>query len=368
MSALISTQPQRSGLRQDRDTYIDFLRGAVIVDMFLIHYARFFWPPIGLLLNYLDIAMDGFLLLSGFVTAQHFVSRFAREPSETTNRLLGRACKLLIVQYILVLLVSYPHFLLVTSHSDDPAGLLFLRQSFLFENQVGLLHILPLFVLTSAMSPALLWMARRRWESYALIASAAAFWIAQLSPGLRGDAVFPFLLWQIYFVLGFWCGALYSRNDHSLPISLKAFHITAWSLLGLAVVLKHSRHAGLFIQEVAPFLDVNRFPLSVGGLINGLALVSIALSLTAASWTYLASTRLVSTLSAFGRNSLLLFAIHVCFAKAADVIFLRLNASVLLVYALIVVNFIVSYRVACHFDRQQTLSTRPLKALHLLFR
>ena len=83
-------------------------------------------------------------------------------------------------------------------------------------NQIGLLHILPTFIPLFAISPAVLFALARGWDGGLLLVSMALFCVGHFHPHLLDlgqPTIFPFILFQLYFVMGCVLGKLTRQRD-----------------------------------------------------------------------------------------------------------------------------------------------------------
>src|SRR4030095_16323289 len=254
-----------SSARTTRDPYIDFLRGVVIIDMILIHYSPYLASPLAKVLNVSDIAMEGFLLVSGFMTGRHYLPGFVQRPERVTTALLTRAIKLTVVQYFLIFAASYPQFLLLRSEAHDMSPGTFLLDSLLFRNQVGLMHILPLFIALSIVSPILLFLVARNGDWLLIAGSVMIFWLGHTKPSwfiYGSPAIFPIALWQVYFLLGIWLGARAQRCSAYMIENTTRVFLVIPVLLAAVLVLKYGDHIGLPGTLGSHLPYVTRFPLT----------------------------------------------------------------------------------------------------------
>ena len=316
--AELAAPPQRLGI-------VDFLRGVVIVDMMLVHYD--YLVPLGWLrkaINYSDIAMEGFLTLAGFMVGYHYLERYRRDRGGASRSLLGRAASLYGIHALMVLTISLPlalQFGASVTGGDPPwrhvLGLLLLVR------QEGLMHILPTFIPLFVAAIPMLALLNRGHSGLVLAGSVTLFAVGTERPGLLDigtRAVFPVILWQVYFVLGLLAGARIRAGKRPLFREARAHALVAAATLVLAAWAYHGHHVAPGWDAVRErlHLHVRRFPLSPLGFVYGASLLSLlvctALSLRARIER---SGLLQHTFGIMGRHSLAAFVIHVYFAKAA---------------------------------------------------
>src|SRR5262245_57583507 len=122
---------------------IDFLRGIAILEMVVTHFAAFYPVPLEKAVTYTETAMALFVLLAGFMVGWQYPS-FKQSPREQTLSLWKRALRVVAAQYVLILTLGVPLFLIGMPHMGNAHSLpVFLLQSATFYNQLGLLHVLP---------------------------------------------------------------------------------------------------------------------------------------------------------------------------------------------------------------------------------
>ena len=356
MSSAHASEPAR------RDIFVDFVRGIVIVDMLLVHYRPYFPEILRQAVSYSDVAMEGFLLLSGYMTGRHYLKRYRSNPPGTTTALWRRSAKLLVVQFILILTVSVPHFALVHPAAGGSALQQFVIDSMLFRNQVGLLHILPLFIALSMLNPGLLWLSSRGWGVVLAAASVLAFWAGRsgFTAFDYGEApIFPILLWQLYYVIGYGIGTRERRDQPAFAFVTPGI-VAGMFLIGL--LLKHG-------SGVIPALpDPTKFPLSAAGVWWGLSLVAMIVVTARWLWPFLSTTSVARIIALYGRNSLLFFAIHVYFAKTLVVLAVRVSPGTIMWWPVIALNFIAAAYVLRLFERPAATNSRgPVRQMKLLF-
>lgn len=341
-----------------RDEFVDFVRGVVIVDMLFVHYRPFFAEILQPALSYSDLAMEGFLLLSGYMTGAHYLARYRTDPDKTTHSLWRRCLNLLAVQYLLIFTVSVPHFALTHRAGTDPSLWQFVVDSVLFRNQVGLLHILPLFIALSALNPVMLWLSSRGLDWMLFSGSVVAFAMgrAGFTAFNYGDTpIFPLLLWQLYYVIGYGIGTRTPRTSRAFG------WLTPLRVLGFVAIGLLLKHGARFFPMLP---DPTKFPLSAAGVWWGLSLVTLMILAARQSWPLLAETRFARVMALYGRNSLMMFVIHVYFAKALDVVALRVPLGPVLYWSLIGLNFVAAYYLARVTERPALRDvTRPAHAM-----
>ena len=135
-----------------RSEVIDYLRGMAIIDMMFVHYSQYINIVPGLnvakIINYSDFAVEGFIFLFGMMIGSHYYPKFLKEKNTVLKRILQRVFHFITIQYVMIITVSLPVALIIgDEYTRGESVKVFIAQSFLFINQVSLLHILPTFIL-----------------------------------------------------------------------------------------------------------------------------------------------------------------------------------------------------------------------------
>jgi len=343
-------------MNDNRDTFIDFLRGLAIVDMILVHYAGNFPEVISKFIIYHDIAMEGFLLLSGVIVGMHYLPLFIADRSSTVKTIYLRTFKLCLIQYIMIVSISLPEFIL-RSGSIDCAGIGdFLLDSFTFSNQIGLIHILPTFIPLFILSPLFIYLLSRNFDYILLLGSAFFFLIAQWNPYLFNyddKTIFPVVLWQIYFVAGCCLGKVALGNGTSMPRHKRALFIVSLITLTAALFFRHSTS---ICPLIATFMNrysisIQRFPLNIYGLIWGSLLWLFIYMAAAQFWSGIRNTKFVDWTALFGRNSLMTFVLHVYFAKTISFTHILFGSNMTINYTGILLNIGVTYYLLLKYEQ-----------------
>jgi hypothetical protein len=292
---------------------VDFLRGIAILEMVVAHFARYFPPTVGKTIGYSETAMALFVLLAGFVVGWQ-QPQFEREPRAQTLGLWNRALRVYIAQALLILAVGLPlHLAGVPLHDGQFDSGQFLWRSFTFQNQIGLLHILPTFIPLFLVSPLILLCLWHGAAALLLAASVALFAWGVWSPHALdvGDpTIFPFLLFQAYFVAGCLIGYGAQRAGTLTPrhAARLAMISLAWLLMVIAVVHGH----------VVPPGSLRFHPLNLTGFVYHVSILAALWLGCTALWPRIQSHALTAVVLRFGRHALLTFVLHVIFAKGLE--------------------------------------------------
>ncbi|MDD5232433.1 MAG: OpgC domain-containing protein [Syntrophales bacterium] len=321
-----------------RDGMIDLLRGIAFLDMMLVHFSHYLPRLPEKIINYSDFAIEAFIVLSGYVVGRRFPF-YLQQPRTMTIRLWRRAGELYLVQCILILSVSVPMFCLKNPSGDVPV---FLIQSLLLLNQVGLIHILPTFIPLLLISPVILLGFRRNLNWLVMAASVAVFAAGNVHPYLLDvgeNTIFPFILWQIYFVAGCFLGA--GNFSDRLPAERRFVIAGTLLIIVLSVRFAHAIPPPWF----------SKFPLNALGLAYGSSLLYFIYS--SAALIRRRSTGkpllLFSIVSMFGKYSLLAFVLHAYTERLTGIISSGFRNPVV-DYGLIITGVAVIYGILSVYD------------------
>ena len=178
--------------------------------------------------------MEGFLFLAGFTIGWHYLPKFRQNKWAAASVLWGRAGKIVLIHYLMILTISLPfwsYFYLQTVDQVIDFGL----SSFLFLNQIPILHILPTFVPLFVLSPALLYLLSRNWDWWLPAGSLALFGIFVSDPNALSygeNRIFPVILWQVYFVFGCFLGKRVSEAGIAFQRPVDAGVCPVWTVSG----------------------------------------------------------------------------------------------------------------------------------------
>jgi len=292
---------------------IDFLRGIAILEMVAAHFSRYFPPAVGKAVGYTETAMALFVLLAGFVVGWQR-PQFAAAPRAQTLAMWNRALRIFVAQSLLILTLGLPlHLAGVPAHDNAFGTVEFLWRSFTFENQIGLLHILPTFIPLFLVSPLILLGLSRSGGWLVLGLSVAVFCVGLRDPhalDLGAPTIFPFLLFQLYFVIGCLLGsAAQRRQSLALPRSAAlAIGAALWLLAVMVIVHGHVLPAG----------SLGFHPLNLPGFLYHASILLALCLATLACWPRFGHSRSARLIQLFGRNALLAFVLHVYFAKGIE--------------------------------------------------
>lgn len=329
---------------------LDFMRGLSIIDMMMVHYSNFFnlapGVNLGKVIRYSDFAIEGFTLIAGFVVGQHYFKRFKTDENTAVKRLIERVFEIIKVYYLLVLTISVPLALLVgqqITKSDAFWG--FVAKSVFFLNQVELLHILPTFIPFFLLAIPSLYLLKREQDAIVLASSIGLFAVGNIYPHpfpFGEKAIFPVILWQIYFVIGILLGKRYQAGSGTLYSENIKVHFSLASILFLVMSFVYFGHQlfpawGDIRMEYG--LTIRKFPLNYWGFLYHGSILYLVWCVTSFSWELINKTKACSLVLSFGKHSLSVFVIHAYFAVAAS--YLAPNFF-MIPQLLIVMNFAVT--------------------------
>lgn len=341
-----------------RSQSVDIFRGIVIVDMMLMHFAGD-QEILGLPVQMVDFAVEGFLFLAGFTIGWHYLQKFQRDRRAVAIALWVRAGKLALIHYVMILTISLPFWSYFQFQTTDQA-IEFARSSFLFLNQVPILHILPTFIPLFLLSPVLLYFMSRDWDWCLPIASLALFGVFVSNPNaltIGENRIFPVILWQVYFVFGCVLG---KRMREEETVVSNGLLFLAVFLFSLCLIVKYGGHFSTIRDWKQTYnLYPKKFPLNPLGLAYGSALLA----------SVFAIFRLVSNrvgignpafgiFSLIGRQSLLVFFLH-AYAVFEVRALTMLGASSLFVFATLALSFWGIVGLTKVVDRKATEDALP---------
>lgn len=335
-----------------RSLFVDWFRGLAILDMMLVHYSNWLdevgLNVLGKFVRYTDFAVEGFVFVAGVMVGSRYLEKFRTDKHSVVKGLLRRVAGLVGVQYAMIITLSLPVALLVGSELTGADSVWqFAMKSFLFLNQVPLLHILPTFIPFFLLSIPLLYALSRGMDVWGGALSGALFVIGQWYPYLpvvpAESAIFPPMLWQAYFVAGVLAGKHESSLKKWLGRYAKGNLVGAIAVCLLTAFICHGHHLVPWWEDVrtAYGVVVRKFPLNLWGLLYHGSIVYLIMSVSIAVWGRLKTTELVHTyVGGLGRHSLAIFIGHVYVCFLVTYVFGHVMPVAL---ALIVVNVMGSF-------------------------
>jgi hypothetical protein len=338
-------------MENDRNQIIDFFRGIAIGDMIFVHFTGYFPVFAGKILSYTDMAIEGFVLLSGFMIGQHYYPRYVEDRKEVTGRLFNRTFQILLIQYLLIFTINLPlYYVLYDKIRETESVSVFLVKSMLFLNQIGLMHILPTFIPLFLISPAILYLINKKLTPLLVVCSISLFVLGNKYPyalDLSDKTIFPFILWQIYFVAGCFLGKEAYLKGKICPKNIKAYFWISMFALFIAVFIKHAK--------VIPPSFTSKFPLNALGLLYGGSFLFVIYTVTLKYWDrLLGKTRIFNYyIPLLGRHSLLAFVVHVYTARILLLLNQSYGLSSYLNYLLIVASVVGIYIVIFVYDGKE---------------
>jgi hypothetical protein len=295
-------------MKNNREEIIDFFRGLAILDMILVHFLIYFPNPIRKIISYTDVAIEGFILLFGFMIGGHYYAKYLKDKKEVIKRLFHRIIQILIIQYIFIITINLPAYYLINESfkKNDSIGI-FVLKSTIFWNQIGIIHILPTFIPFLMISPLIHFVFKKNLINILIILSIVLFIVGNKYPYLLnyGDkTIFPVILWQIYFVLGCWLGYYAHIYKRLTPKNLKTYLYISIMFLCTMMLVKHAKY-------ISPLLT-SKFPLNTLGFLYGSSILLFIYVITIKFWeNIIRPSILKSIICLFGRQSLFIFVLHV---------------------------------------------------------
>ncbi len=348
-----------------RNQVIDFLRGIIIIDMMLVHYSDYFNfignIPISKLINYSDIAIEGFILLSGYMVGNHYFDKFRQNRASVIRRLLSRAATIFAIHYLMIITISLPLAIIVGTAETKSLPLAdYAIKSFLFLNQVPLLHILPTFIPLFLLVIPILYLLEKGQDFLVLAISVIFFTIGNYYPHLfsPGDkTIFPVILWQIYFVIGITIGKnLFIKKD-KLPINILPCFMLALAIFITSLIIFYGHHFYTAVADIRTEygIVVRKFPLNYWGLFYHGSILLMVSCLTVMFWKHITRFKTATgIITLFGRHSLFAFIIHVYFAKSLVITNYLFGNPAPLPQVIIFANFLVAIAVLKNIEARRS--------------
>jgi hypothetical protein len=333
---------------------IDFLRGVAIFEMLAAHYAGYLPRGVEKLIDYTETAMALFVLLAGFMVGWGY-RKFARDPAGETKVVWKRALRVLAIQYLMILTLGVPLYLLglpgVGTNQSLPV---FIVQSMAFLNQIGLLHILPTFIPLFAVSPAILLALSRGWDRLMMLLSLGIFCVGHFHPYMLDfgePTIFPFLQFQLYFVVGSVLGKRTKLTGAVPPRKPRRWLLISGLILLATMLLVHGK--------VVPSSLISTHPLNLFGLAYHVPIIATVWLVSVGYWQNLRQLRATAFISRFGRHALLAFVVHVYLAKALIVLNYMVPCPRAANYALILASIAVMNSLVHRYELSQSVARPP---------
>ena len=342
---------------EERNKVIDVYRGVVILNMIILHFSNYFQNPkwLRVIVNNMDFAAEGFIFISGYLIGMHYYGRFVLDAKEVTRRMLFRAFRLVIIQYIIIITITIPYYFFFDL-KDKHEVANFAIKSFLFLNQIPVIHILPTFIPFFLISPILLILLRTKFDYVLAILSVILFILGSnniINLEIGEKAIFPFLLWQIFFVFGCLWGKISYRG-----FNLSKKKLIYWSLILFSICIL-MKYGGYFncINDIKSSLNIypKKFPLNIYGVIYGGAFLLFLYMLITTTWGIISRHNiLLDFLFKIGRNSFLVFVMHVYFYYLLKSFSqMKINSYFISILSLISIDFIYKICIRIEEIRKQ---------------
>jgi hypothetical protein len=351
--------------QSNRLELIDFLRGIAVLEMCVTHFSGYLPPIADKIIPYIETAMALFVVLSGFMVGWE-LPKFSAAQRQQTAVIWKRALRIAVIQFVIVMTLGLTlHLVAIPGAGVGEPLSVFLLRSLTLQNQIGLIHILPTFIPLFLVAPLILWALTRHWDWLVLVVSIGIFCVGHYQPYLLdiGDpTVFPFVLYQLYFVIGCLI-ARRCRDAGRIELAHpKRWLLVAASALTIAMVLVHGKLTPPGLVVIHP---VNLF-----GLAYQLPILATVWLGAMAYLTELRRFPGYALVLQFGRHALLAFVIHVYLAKAIGVANYFSSIPGVVNYVLIVASVMVMSALIDLYERTQTHALVPAWArfVRALFR
>lgn len=347
-------------MNNQRDLIIDFFRGVIIINMIMVHFSSKFPKTLEAIINFADFAIEGFVFLAGFMIGRHYLEKFKKNKNEVIRRLLQRAAKLILIQYIMILTISLP-FYSIFKLNNNYELLNFILSSFLFLNQIPVIHILPTFIPLLITSPLILLMLVDNWNYLLILFSFMLFLLGCYDPyifSLGDKTIFPVVLWQIYFVVGIYFGKLSGSVNNINHNKLLVYAVIIYSF---AFLMKYGGYFNeIHIIKEKFNIYPKKFSLNIYGLIYGASFLFLFYTGTIRLWGILKRHYFFSEIvPLLGRNSLITFVIHAYFVYLIES-FNNLKLNKYVIYVLIVTSFYFTYKIIEQINERNRTGRLPL--------
>jgi hypothetical protein len=324
-----------------REPIVDVFRGIIIINMMLVHFKTYVPDGLSAMINFSDIAIEGFIFISGFMIGRHYLRKFYVSKMKVTKRLFIRSGRLVLIQYCLILTLSLPYHSYFELASRDEV-IRFVLDSITFRNQIPVLHILPTFIPLFLISPMILIALKKRWDYFLISLSACVFLFGCYNPyalNIGEETIFPVIVWQIYFVAG---AVLGNPRGKAADWMKGKEMICAILIYGLCFVMKY----GGYFDEIhgikaAYGVYPRRFPLNMYGFIYGGSFLFLLYAILKECWEKMGKSRsLLGSVRLMGRHSLAAFFLHTYFVYLVKILG-RIEINQWVIYASIALSFYV---------------------------
>ena len=342
-----------------RNKTIDLFRGLIISDMIIMHFVGNFPRPIVTAIELFDFAIEGFILLAGFMIGGHYLPKFRKDKLGVSKRLAMRAIKIAAIQYLLILTVSLP-FYAFTQFTAIDKFIAFATTSFLFLNQIPIIHILPTFIPLLAASPLILLLLASNHDWWLVATSVGLFLLGLQNPyvfTIGQKTIFPVVLWQVYFVAGCIIG---KKSAGGARVDSDRLLLCASLLFCASLFMKYGGYFDV-VSSIKAKYDIypKKFPLNLYGLAYGASLLLFVYVVSLNLWERLTRGRQVLiALQLLGRHSLAVFVGHVYMVYGIRAL-VTAGANVLVVCGATALSLVAIYFATLRVDRQCRAGTLP---------
>jgi hypothetical protein len=234
-----------------------------------------------------------------------------------------------------------------------------------FMNQIGLIHILPTFIPLFAISPAILFALSRGWDTAMLLVSLGLFCVGHFHPHLLDlgePTIFPFLLFQLYFVIGCVLGKRTRLRGSVPPRPPQRWLVVSCGWLVATMLLVHGK--------LVPSHLISTHPLNLFGLMYQAPIIATVWLFSSVFGPLLQRTWPYPYITRFGRHALLTFVIHIYLAKALGVLNYFAPPPQWVNYLLILASVLVMNAIVHRYELSQAAERTPMwtRAVQGLFK
>lgn len=270
------------------------------------------------------------------------------------KKILIRAFKLFAVHFLLVITCGLVQFIVINDFFPLKNVFHFIIDSFLFNNQIGLLHILPTFIFLYLYSIIILRIISLGFMSIVFSISLLLVFLGLNNPMIfnYGDpSVFPLVLWQVFFVLGIFLG----KNDiiYSQLVNFSnSFLLFLFICLFISLIIRHVNFEYVFFGEAVYSLKYSKFPLNLGGIFFGLSIWLFIGLILVRFWHYISKFKSIWLISTLGDNALLAFFVHIFLAKTIEIICFLSGNKFFISYTIVGINFLIFLFIIPNLNQQ----------------
>lgn len=357
-----SNQTKIFGSRFSRrsDNTLDLLRGIAVLDMVLVHFSIYFTGYLNKIFLINDIAIDGFILISGYTIGNFLLPVLKNNFSLGFNKILIRIFKISLIHLFLVATVGIFQFLTQNPTAEIYSVLNFFFKTLFSINQIGLFHILPIFIKLYCLSTIILVLIINRLSVIVVLFSALCFIIGLKNPfffTIGSPAIFPIALWQAYFIIGIFLGK-HGLFTNTKLIRSNLFVLGMVFLTIVSFTIRNAAFISTAFQEnlYSIGLAYSKFPLNISGLIFGVSVWVLIAILHIYFFDYIHNSFYFTFLCSLGRNALFAFFTHIFLAKIIEILLHVSPTNIIFAYIIIAINIFLFVFIVPIIDRYLSMS------------